>query len=100
MKVLYLNIVNKQGASWIAFEKEDTLPFDLPAGTIFEDVTGFRGVVENPYYICKENKFVTNIRFENVENFQLKKLFGQLLEGGWKVLCKDDHLMAKDGCNM
>lgn len=99
MKVLYFNIVNKQGTSWVAFEKEDRLPFDLPTGTLFEDETGFRGVIENHYYVAKTNQFITNIRFENVKNFQLKEFAGELLKKGWKVLCANNNLMKEDECD-
>lgn len=100
MKFLYLEVVNENHASWIVLKKEDDLPFVLPSGTIFEAVANFRGVVENHYYKCKENKFVTSIRVETVLSFQLKSFIKHLLGDDWEVIYKDDDLISRDGGGM
>ncbi|HPT29891.1 MAG TPA: hypothetical protein PK526_03060 [bacterium] len=99
MKLLNLIVNNTKGYPWIGFEKEDDLPFILPAGTIFEAVENYRGEVKNHYYDMQKHKFITNISVATVLHFQLEYFKQELLKEGWKVKFEQTAQMVRDNCS-
>jgi len=99
MKFLSLKVSNDKGMPWIAFEREDNLPFILPAGTIIEAVENYRGEVKNHYYNTREHRFITNINVATVLSFQLEYFKKELLKEGWKIKFEDAGQMLRDDCS-
>ncbi|HZJ41445.1 MAG TPA: hypothetical protein VFD51_00260 [Patescibacteria group bacterium] len=98
MKSLLLNVVNKDGLSWISFRNEDILPFLLPEGATFEIIPNYNGVVESYHHDYQRCKFTTNILVKSVLSFQLSFFKERLLKNGWKIENKDTGLMFRDIC--
>ncbi|MEI6836008.1 MAG: hypothetical protein WCK59_04205 [Candidatus Falkowbacteria bacterium] len=98
MKSIQLIVKNSDNSCWITFEKEDTLLFLLPLGTIFEAVENYCGAVVSHYYNEKDSKFVTNIEVTSILRFQLEYFREELLKNGWVIKYEDKYLIFRDGC--